>query len=248
MSNEKLSTFWQHIEEFRLTLLKIIAIICIGTAIAACFYPYIFQWLSAPLNDTASNTPSLIILKPTEGIIIAMKVCFWVGLAATSPIWLFQLLLFILPALKSEEKKGILPFLLATILFFFLGVFFSYQVTIPLANHYLMAFNLSMGVNMWTLSHYVDYSFILMFGNGLAFEVTVILFFLVHYGWVTHHTLREKRKYFIVSAFIFSAIITPPDIMTQLLLAIPLTLLYEAAIIYAKLRKSNTKVHSLNTH
>lgn len=241
MSDDHLSTFWQHIEELRKTLLRVIAIVLIGMAAAACFYPYIFEWISAPIQSAGSEPTPLVILKPTEGIVIAMKVCFWVGLIATSPLWLFQLMLFGLPALKAEEKRGIIPFMVATILFFLLGVAFSYQVTIPLANHYLALFNHSMGVNMWTLSHYIDYSFILMFGNGLAFEVMVILFFLVHYRWVSYATLKEKRKYFIVSAFIFSAIITPPDIMTQLLLAVPLCLLYEVATLYARLRQARTQ-------
>lgn len=232
MSNEQNTTFWEHIQELRTTLLKMIIIILLGTTIAACFYPYLFTLIKTPL-DTLHGTPKLVILKPTEGIVIALKVSFWTGLITTSPLWLFQFLLFFLPALKSEEKRGIFPLFVALLLFFFIGVTFSYQVTIPLANHYLLLFNENLGVNMWTLGNYIDYTFVLLLGNGLAFEVMVILFFLVHFQWVTQKQLREKRKYFILGAFVFSALITPPDVITQLLLAIPLSLLYEIAILYS---------------
>lgn len=246
MGDEELSSFGQHLEELRRTLLKMFGTILIGMAVAAFFYPTLFQWISAPLHEISTqflsthsataNVPPLLILKPTEGLIVALKICFWTGLVATSPLWLWQFLFFLLPALRAEEKRAIVPFMIATLLFFFLGILFSVQVVIPLANHYLAVFNLEMGFNMWSLSHYIDYTFILLFGNGLAFEVAVLLFFLVHYHWASAAMLIEKRKYFIVCAFIFAAIVTPPDVLTQLLLAIPLSLLYEFAILYAKIR------------
>lgn len=235
------ATFWHHVEELRHTLLRVVAIIVLGMAISACFYSTIFQFITAPVAVGEAGVPQLIILKPTEGITIAIKVCFWTGLVGTSPLWLIQLLQFILPALEAREKQGLVPFFLAIIVFFALGGSFSYFVTIPIANHYLALFNNNMGINMWTLSNYIDYSFLLILGNGLAFEIAVILFFLVHYRWISPQTLREKRRYYIVAAFIFSAIITPPDVITQLTLALPLTLLYELAIVYAKLREYPVK-------
>jgi sec-independent protein translocase protein TatC len=110
------------------------------------------------------------------------------------------------------------------------------MVTIPAANSYLLLFNANLGLNLWTLSNYLDYTFLLLIGNGIAFEIGLILLFLVHLGVVSAEFLASKRRHFIVIAFILAALLTPPEVMSQILLAIPLIGLFEASIFYAKLR------------
>lgn len=188
------------------------------------------------------SSKKLLILSPTEGFLTALKVSFWLGLALSSPIWLYFLMTFIAPALHEGEKKIALPFLFASIAFFFAGVAFSYSFTLPIANGYFSLFNEQIGINSWSLSHYLDYTLILMISNGLAFEIAVILIFLVHYGIITGQQLVNQRRPVIVAAFILSALLTPPDVVTQLMLAVPLVLIYEAAILYAKM---STKINPL---
>lgn len=185
-------------------------------------------------------TESLIALSPLDGISASVKTSFWVGLVGTSPIWLAFLLQFVWPALRPQEKWLIFPFLLLSFLFLGTGLLFAFFVTIPMANHYLKAFNQGIASNFWTLAHYMDYTVSLLLANAFAFEIFVVLLFLVHLGIVSATTMIQKRRHVIVGAFIVGAVLTPPDILTQLMLALPLIALYECAILYARLRANST--------
>ena len=165
-----------------------------------------------------------------------MKLCFWIALVGTSPIWIFFVLQFVAPALKGREQRLVIPFLLLSLTFLLLGSLFAFFVTIPIANEYLYAFNQGIGINLWTLSNYLDYTLIVLLANALGFELCVLLFFLVHFRFVSAQTLKEKRRLMVVCAFAVSAILTPPDILTQIMLALPLIGFYELSILYANIR------------
>ncbi len=181
---------------------------------------------------------SLILLSPLEGISITLKICLWCGIILSSPLWLWLILQFIHPALGSQIKSLALTFLGLTQCFFGMGFLFAFWITLPLANQYLYAFNVEIGTNLWSLAHYFDYTILLLLANGLAAEISLILFYLVHLRIVSAEFLISKRRHAIVAAFVLGAILTPPDVLTQILMAIPLILFYEMAIIYAKLRSS----------
>ena len=117
------------------------------------------------------------------------------------------------------------------------GCAIAYCFTLPLANEYLTFFNSSIGQNAWTLNHYVNYVLFLSFGHAIAAELALLLFVLVHYRFLSPEWLISKRRYMIVVAFILGALLTPPDVLTQILLAVPLMGIYEIAILYAKWRK-----------
>lgn len=178
----------------------------------------------------------LIMLEPIEGILIGCKVSLISGLLMTCPLWLACLLQFVLPGLYSHERKLIFIFILLSFLFIFIGFAFAYKFIIPIANQYLFSFNSSIGQNFWSLSSYINYTIFLLTSNALAFEAALFLLVLVHMGTVSKQALQEKRRHMIVGAFIIGAIFTPPDILTQFMLAIPLICLYELAILYAHLR------------
>lgn len=179
----------------------------------------------------------LVILGPLEGMKIALKTAFLVGFVLTAPLWGFCLAKFIAPALRREEKRAAIPFLLTSAGFIVMGGAFAYYVTIPLANAYLAQFNSLIGVNLWSLSHYLDYSLFLLIANAAAFQLAVFGLFAVHYRLVTAETLSSHRRGAIVAAFILGALLTPPDVATQILMAIPLIALYESVVLYARLRK-----------
>lgn len=203
---------------------------------------------SIQINDTTFKLPPkaflliekqqdlkpLVILSPIDGMTTVLKVSFFIGFFAASPAWCFLLLRFIAPALQKSAKQLLLPFLLSSFFFIFLGFSFAFFITIPLANSYLTLFNESLGTNFWTLTNYMDYTLFLALGNGLSFESAVVTIFLVHYGFLTSSQMINKRRHFIVAAFIIGAILTPPDVLTQMMLALPLIILYEFIILYAK--------------
>lgn len=200
-----------------------------------------------PPNESltfARSTPhnKLAIFSPIEGMLLTFKLCFWMGLAITSPLWLYFALSFVAPALSPNTHRLIVPFIACSLLFMSLGFLFAYFLTIPIANNYLTLFNQDIGNNLWSLAHYMDYTVTLLIGNGIAFESIVIGLFLVHYRKVSERQLRSFRRHFIILALIISAILTPPDVLTQLMLAIPLIILYEVIILYARVRSLHTHV------
>lgn len=183
------------------------------------------------------KTPSsLLIMGPIEGLVLVMKICFWLSLALTAPLWGWVCFQFILPGLKESERRIFFPFLLYSVISLSMGIFFAYSITLPLANQYLVSFNDSIGQNAWTLSHYIDYVLLLYLGHAIAAELGLLLFLLVHFRFFTPVQLIAMRRYMIVLVFILAALLTPPDVATQLILALPLIALYEIAICYAKWR------------
>lgn len=188
------------------------------------------------------NESRLVLLSPLEGVLLTFKVCFWLSLAGTSPIWVFLLLRFVLPALKKQEKKMIFPFIVSSFVSIFLGIVLARYVSIPIANQYLESFNAGIGENFWSLAHYIDYTFILFLGHAITAELCLILLFGVHFRVIKVDWLIAKRRYMIVLAFILGAILTPPDVLTQLLVAIPLIAVYELAILYGKIRTNHPAI------
>lgn len=183
--------------------------------------------------DRAEPASKLLIFSPIDGILITFKVCFFIGLAATSPITLYLLLHFIAPALDKRFYRLLTPFIALSILFMSLGAGFAFFITIPIANQYLTLFNQEIGINFWSLSNYLDYTILLLIGNAISFEMCVIALFLVQMQVLSYNQLQKSRRYFILFAFIVSAILTPPDIFTQVMLALPLIIIYELIILYA---------------
>lgn len=181
------------------------------------------------------NSFKLAIFSPTEGLMVAFKLSAWLGLVLSSPFCLFLLMRFLSPGLLPPERRLIIPFVALSCLFIALGVAFALGVTVPFANRFLYAFNTGMGENLWSLGNYMNFTVLLALANGLAFELVVLLLFLVHLGKVSADTLRDKRRHAVVGIVVLSAVLTPPDVLTQLLLALPLVCLYELTILYARI-------------
>jgi sec-independent protein translocase protein TatC len=175
----------------------------------------------------------LKIFGPLEGMISTFKIAFWAAVSLTSPFWLYLILIFIAPALQKETTRLLFRFWALTTGLFFSGLLFAWSVTLPWANHFLLMFNSEIGENLWGFSLYLDYTLTLLLATGLAFSSMALLLFLVHFGIITQSHLKTKRRHAIVAIFIISAILTPPDVFTQFMLAIPLMGLYEAVVFYA---------------
>lgn len=178
--------------------------------------------------------PSFLVMGPLEGLILVFKICFWISLCLTAPIWSWFGLQFVLPGLYQRERSFLFIFLISSLCCLILGIAAAYYVTLPIANQSLFLFNSTIGQNAWTLAHYINYVLILCFGHAIAAELALFLFILVRFGFLPSEWLITQRRWMIVLAFVLGALLTPPDVLTQLLLAIPLVILYEFAILYAK--------------
>jgi len=191
--------------------------------------------------EIEKEIPKLILLGPLEGISTTIKICFWLSCALSSPIWGIFLMRFILPGLKSSEKSLALPFFCWSIAALGLALVGALTTFIPLTNQVLESYNQSLGQNLWSVSHYLNFTLMMIFSAMIAAELVVILFFFVHYGKIEAHTLTKWRPVVYVGLFILCAIITPPDIVTQIALALPMIALFEASIIYAKVQQLGFK-------
>jgi sec-independent protein translocase protein TatC len=196
--------------------------------------------------EIPSPQNALYILSPIDGMLMSLKLSFWTGILCSSPIWCYFIVQFIAPGLQYFEKKGFFSFGILSLLFISIGVSFSYFFTIPFANAFFLNWNKELGDNLWSLSHYLEYSILLILSNAVAFESLAILFTCVQRGWISSQTLKDKRRFVILGVFIASAILTPPDVLTQCLLAIPLLLLYECAIIYSNWKEKNRPLANRN--
>lgn len=233
-SHPPIATVGEHFEDLRQTLIRILATVFSVTAISIAFHEQVMRLLKWPLQSLGA--PVLVILSPAEGFKVTLEACFWFSLVITSPVWFCFVFRFIAPALQTSQKQFFFPVIALTVAFLLLGLCFAYYVTIPLANQYLYSFNQQIGQNLWGLSHYLDYTVFLLFANALAFEIGAILLLLVHYRIIPLQTLQKRRRVSIVIIFVLAAFLTPPDVFTQLLLAIPLMGLYELIVLYARWR------------
>lgn len=179
---------------------------------------------------------SLVILSPLEGMTTMLKLCFWTALVGTSPIWLYFLFLFVSPAFERQILKTIAPFIALLFAFGCCGLLFAHFFTIPIANLFLASFNKELGLNFWSLAHYVDYSILLLLSHAFIFELAAVLLMLVHVGVISPEAMASKRRHACLTSFIIAAIVTPPDIFTQVALGVPMVIMYELILIYGRIR------------
>ena len=202
----------------------------------------VYTFLQAPLADVLLERGGRMIFTGLhEGFFTQIKVGFFTALCVTFPIMLVQIWKFVAPALYKNEKGAFLPFLVATPLLFILGAAMVYYLVIPLAWQFFISFETIGGSGALPIevepriSEYLSLVMRLMFAFGLSFELPVILLLLVKAGIATPDGLASKRKYAILLSFIAAAILTPPDVISQVLLAVPVILLYEISIIAARI-------------
>jgi sec-independent protein translocase protein TatC len=222
-----------HLIELRRRLLLSLA--ALAVAFGACLYfaRPIFAFLVQPLLRAGQN--KIIYTDVFEAFFVDVKVAFFAAIMVAFPVLATQIWKFVAPGLYRNEKQALLPFLLMTPLLFGLGAGLAYYVAMPIALHFLLGYQGDVGgVQQEALpgvGNYLSFVTKFMFGFGVAFLTPVLLMLLERAGIVTRGQLVSGRRYAIVIAFVIAAVLTPPDIISQLLLAIPLVLLYELALI-----------------
>jgi sec-independent protein translocase protein TatC len=222
-----------HLIELRSRLLWSFLALAIAFGISLYFARPIFGFLVQPL--LASGQTKLIYTAIFEAFFVEIKVAFFAATFFSFPVFATQLWRFVAPGLYSKEKRAFLPFLLATPVLFIIGASMAYFIAIPVALEYLLGFGGSVGgVEQQALpgvDNYLNFVMKFIFGFGISFLLPVLLMLLERAGIVTLEQLKGARRYAIVGAFAIAAVLTPPDVVSQLLLAIPLCILYELALI-----------------
>lgn len=223
-----------HIADLRKRL--VISSITVVIMFFACFsfYEPILEWMMAPVKHALPAGTSMIAVEIQETFFTAMKVAFFGGFIISLPVIFWQLWLFLAPGLYDHEKKLVVPFVFFATLMFLLGASFAYYIVVPVGFDFLIAFGNSVVSVLPSIGKYVGFFTKLLIGFGIAFELPVITFFLAKIGLVNDQMLKDFFRYAVVLIFIVAEVLTPPDVISQVLMAAPLLILYGVSIYIAK--------------
>jgi len=241
--DEKKQPLTSHLQELRKRLIFSFIAVVGGFIICYAFSQYLFDILSKPLLKMMPPGSTLIFTSVAEAFFTYMKVAFIAGFILTSPFVLFQVWAFVAPGLYRHEKRHVIPFVAAGSFFFALGILFAYFVAIPVGFKFLLGYATDFIKPMPSMKEYLSFSIKFLLAFGLVFEFPVVLVLLARIGVVDAKMMARHRKYAILLIFIFAAVMTPPDVISQLLMAIPLMGLYELSIILSKIFGKKAKAN-----
>ncbi len=227
-------SFVSHLIELRNRLLKVVVgmlVIFLG------LFPFankVYSLLAAPMLDRLPEGTQMIATAVVTPFFVPMKVAMMAAFVISLPHTLYQLWMFVAPGLYAHEKKMMLPAIAVGSLLFLSGMAFAYFFVFPVVFSFILA-TAPEGVSVMTdIAEYLDFVMTLFLAFGFAFEVPIAVVIAARFGWVSVAQLKEARSYVIVGAFVIAAILTPPDIISQFMLAVPLWVLYEAGILFVQ--------------
>jgi len=231
-------TFFEHLVELRKRLINSLYAVGIGTMVGIYFSKYFVGWINRPILKALADAhldPKLIYTHPAGGLNLVITIGVYLGIALASPIVLYQVWLFVAPALYKHERGAITGFLFSTVFLFLAGIAFGYFITIPYVLHFLVSpspmFNLGHDVvPMISVNEYFDLILLTLLIIGLTFELPVLIFFLSLFGIVTPKFLWKNFRYAILVIAIASAVAAPPDALSMLIFMFPMVVLYFISI------------------
>ncbi len=240
---EHAMTLWEHLEELRSRIIKMIFAFMLGAGIAWWKKKLLLAILTEPFvtawkPSAVGGVPALHFQTPAAGFIAYVKLAGLAGLVFALPIMLYQVWAFVAPGLYAKEKRLAIPFVVSSCVLFAGGAYFGWRFAFPPAFQFLLGIGGQVGEGLRVeptvmLDEYVGFVTQMLLAFGAAAELPVVVFFLAVIGVVTHQHLIKFFRYFVVIAFIIAAVITPPDPLSQLLLALPLIGLYGVSILVA---------------
>lgn len=231
-------TFISHLIELRDRLLRIVLGLLLVFIALFPFANDIYSLLAQPLLAKLPSGGQMIATAVTTPFFIPMKVAMLAAFVISLPHTLYQMWAFVAPGLYAHERRFVAPLVFSSTLLFLAGMAFAYFLVFPVVFGFIAGVAPEGVAVMTDIGNYLDFVMTLFLAFGLAFEVPVAVVLLVHFGMVNVETLREVRSYVIVGAFVLGAILTPPDVISQFMLAIPLWLLYEVGILVSSFLQS----------
>ncbi len=223
-----------HLIELRARLLRAVVAVLVVFLALIPFANRIYTLLAEPLRAKLPEGTQMVAIDVASPFLTPIKLAFFVALVLAMPLVLHQLWAFVAPGLYRNEQRLARPLLVSAVALFYTGCAFAYFLVLPAVFAFLTSIAPEGVAVMTDISRYLDFVLVLFLAFGFSFEVPVAVVILVLLGWVEVEQLREVRGYVVVGAFIVAAVITPPDVVSQLMLAIPMCLLYEAGIIAAR--------------
>ena len=238
-------SFVSHLIELRNRLLRIVVGMLLVFVGLFPFANKVYALLAAPMLDKLPEGTQMIATAVVTPFFVPMKVAMLAAFLISLPHTLYQLWMFVAPGLYAHEKKLMLPAIMVSSFLFLCGMAFAYFLVFPVVFSFIVS-SAPVGVAVMTdIAEYLDFVMTLFLAFGFAFEVPVAVVLITHFGWVTVAQLKDMRGYVVVGAFVLAAIFTPPDIISQFMLAIPLWLLYEAGILVVRLTQSKqNRIHA----
>jgi sec-independent protein translocase protein TatC len=227
-------TFFSHLVELRSRLLRSVAALLVVLVALLPVANKLYGWLAKPLLKHLPEGGQLVAIDVASPFFTPLKLAFFVALLVAMPVILYQAWAFVAPGLYKHEQKLALPLLGSSVFLFYLGCAFAYFLVLPTVFGFLASIT-PVGVAMMTdITKYLDFVLVMFLAFGFCFEVPVAVVILVALGWVTTDQLKKSRGYVVVGAFVVAAILTPPDVLSQVMLAVPMCILYELGIVAAR--------------
>ncbi len=223
--------FLEHLEELRKRLIRSTLVVIVCAAVSFYFADEIVKWFIAPLGGI-----KLHVTEVTGSFSAYLKICLFTGVGAALPYIFYQFWAFVAPGLYPRERKMVFPFISVATILFLSGAAFCYYYVLPFALKFMIGFSGDLLSPIITVSSYISFAGMLLIAFGLSFEMPVIAYILGKLGIITSSFLARGRRIAVVAILLIAAVLTPtPDVVTQLLLAVPMYLLYEASIIIVRL-------------
>lgn len=234
-TEDKEQTFISHLIEIRERLLKIVAVVVVIFLALFYFAADLYGWLAQPLLRYLPENASMIATQVASPFLAPFKLSMVLAIFIAVPFIFYQIWAFVAPGLYKHEQKLVLPLLISSTLLFYAGVAFAYYLIFPLVFQFFTSITLEGVTTMTDITEYLDFVLKMFIAFGLSFEVPVAVILLTRMGVMSIQSLIEKRPYVIVGSFVIGMLITPPDVISQILLAVPMWMLFELGLVVAKM-------------
>lgn len=235
MDEQEKIPFTTHLEELRKRLIVCFIAVGIGFVLSYFFKEKLFQILTRPLINVMQTGDKLIFTGLPEAFFTYLKVAFLSGIILATPVIFYQFWMFVAPGLYNKEKRLMVPVVVLSTFFFVGGASFGYFIVFPYGFKFFLGFASEIIQPLPTMREYLSFASKLLLAFGLVFELPLIITFLARFGMVSVSFLKKNRKYALLLFFVGAAILTPPDVVTQVMMALPLILLYEISIVGARI-------------